>query len=422
MRKALAAFLFGALAVVATLLVFQRTQMAPIAGEIAYHFNTCVFGTDDFPGGDLDNGRLLRRALVPVRVTPRFYDAHFHEVTQATAPGRYGAVVRIDLGPGIVTHRFITLYRTPQPVPGDTLSIPITAQLPAGLFGLNPAVVRTQQPEIGSAVQHMLVDYENRISPESVAILLAGLSETSPDAPPAFLHDNAKTRNDAWWYELQTRLGLAPHYRYLVDLPRGYAENPAQRWPLILFLHHADAAGSDLDLVRNCALAGLIHQGKQIPAVVVSPQCPADETWSTPVLAHLLNEMKTRYRIDPDRVYLTGVSAGGDETWDFALVHPDLLAAIVPMSGESDPRDAARLQGVPVWGFQGARDQVVPPGQMSAMVDAVRQSGGRAHLTLYPDLGHDCWTRAYSTDALWTWLFAQKRGQPEVTTPGMPEP
>jgi hypothetical protein len=193
MRKALAAFLFGALAVVATLLVFQRTQMAPIAGEIAYHFNTCVFGTDDFPGGDLDNGRLLRRALVPVRVTPRFYDAHFHEVTQATAPGRYGAVVRIDLGPGILTHRFITLYRTPQPVPGDTLSIPITAQLPAGLFGLNPAVVRTQQPEIGSAVQHMLVDYENRISPESVAILLAGLSETSPDAPPAFLHDNAKT-------------------------------------------------------------------------------------------------------------------------------------------------------------------------------------------------------------------------------------
>jgi pimeloyl-ACP methyl ester carboxylesterase len=422
MRKALAAFVLGVLAVVATLLVFQRTLMAPIAGEIAYHFNTCVFGTDDFPGGDLDNGRLFRRALVPVRVTTRFYDSHFHEVAQATAPGRYGAVVRIDLGPGIVTHCFITLYRTPQPVRGDTLSIPITAQLPAELLGLNPAVVRTQQPEIGSAVQGMLVDYENRISPESVAILLAGLSETSPDAPPAFLHDNTKTRNDAWWYELQTRLGLAPQYRYLVDLPRGYADDPAKRWPLILFLHHADAGGSDLGLVRNCALAGLIHRGMQLPAVVVSPQCPADQSWSTPILAHLIDEMKTQYRIDSDRVYLTGVSAGGDETWDFALVHPDQLAAIVPMSGESDLRDAARLRHLPIWAFQGARDPIVLPGQIMAMVDAVRQSGGRAHLTLYPDLGHDCWTRAYSTDALWTWLFAQKRGQPEVTTPGTPKP
>ena len=151
-------------------------------------------------------------------------------------------------------------------------------------------------------------------------------------------------------------------YRYLVDLPRGYADDPARRWPLILFLHHSDANGSDLNLVRTCALAGLIQQGKQVPAVVVSPQCPAGQSWSTPVLAHLLTEIETRYRIDPDRVYLTGVSAGGDETWDFALVHPDLLAAIVPMSGESDPRDAARLRNLPVWGFQGAKDASVPPG------------------------------------------------------------
>jgi pimeloyl-ACP methyl ester carboxylesterase len=422
MRQAIAAFILGALGAIAALLVIQHAQMAPIAGGITYHFDTCVFGTNDFPGGDLDNGRLLRRALVPARVTTRFYDSHFQEVTQAATPGRYGAVVRIDLGPGLVTRRFITLYRTPQPVGGDTLTLPITAQWPAALFGLNPVVIRTQQAEIGTAVQNMLVDYEEGTSPESVAILLAGLSETSPTTAPVFLNDNAKTRNDAWWYALRTHLGLAPDYRYLVDLPRGYADDPAKRWPLILFLHHSDAAGSDLNLVRNCALAGLIQRGKQLPAVVVSPQCPADQSWSTPVLTHLLDEIKARYRIDPDRVYLTGVSAGGDETWDFALVHPDLLAAIVPMSGESDPRDAARLRDLPIWAFQGAQDAVVPPSQMTSMVNAVRQAGGHAHLTLYPDLGHDCWTQAYSTNALWTWLFAQKRGQPEVIVPGTPNP
>jgi hypothetical protein len=420
--RTLAGFLLGALATVLALLVVRHVGIAPIAGQIGYHFDTCVFGANEFPGGDLDNGRLLRRALLPVRVTIRFYDVDFHEVREAAKPGRYGAVVRIEPGRGLVTWRFITLYRTPAPVPGDTIHIPITAAIPAAEFGLDDAVVRRQQEAIGAALQNIFIDYEEGTSPEAVAIFLAGLSETARTAPPAHLHDDAKTLNDTWWYELRERLGLTPMYRYLVDLPRGYATDSGKRWPLILFLHHADAGGSDLNLVRECALAGLIQGGKQVPAVVVSPQCPEGQSWSTPVLAHLLDEVEARYRIDPDRVYLTGVSAGGDETWDLALVHPDRFAAIVPMSGESDPGDAAQLRGVPVWGFQGGKDRVVPPGQMVAMVDAVRRSGGHAHLTFYPDAGHDCWNQAYATDALWTWLFAQKRGQPEVSVPGMPNP
>jgi pimeloyl-ACP methyl ester carboxylesterase len=420
--RALAVFLLGALAAVLALLVVRHIGVAPIADQIDYHFATCVFGTNEFPGGDLDNGRLLRRALVTTRVATRFFDAQFHEVREAAKPGRYGAVVRIESGLGLTTYRFITLYRTPAPVQGDTIHIPITASIPAAAFGLDATVVRGQQEAIGATLQNMLIDYEDGTSPEPVAILLAALSETSPTAPPAHLHDDARTRNDAWWYELRTRLGLAPTYHYLVDLPHGYTDDAGKRWPLILFLHHADAGGSDLNLVRNCALAGLIHRGKQVPAIVVSPQCPEGQSWSTPVLAHLLDEIEAHDRIDPDRVYLTGVSAGGDETWALALVHPDRFAAIVPMSGESDPRDAAQLRGVPVWGFQGGKDPVVPPGQMMTMVDAIREAGSHAHLTFYPNAGHDCWDEAYSTDALWTWLFAQKRGQPEVSTPGMPKP
>jgi len=77
---------------------------------------------------------------------------------------------------------------------------------------------------------------------------------------------------------------------------------------------------------------------------------------------------------------------------------------------------------VPVWGFNGEKDETVPPALMASMVDAVRTAGGAAHLTIIPGAGHDCWTQAYSTDALWTWLFAQKRGQPEVRVPGTPSP
>jgi pimeloyl-ACP methyl ester carboxylesterase len=329
--------------------------------------------------------------------------------------------VRLDVGGAAPSYRFITLYRTPARVRGDETAIPITAQFPAE-FGLDPKVVSGQQLEIGSTIQDMLIRFESGRAPESVAILVAGLSEMSPHDSPAFLSHSPDIRNEAWWFAMQTRLGLETEYRHLVDLPKGYDADPAKRWPLILFLHHADAGGNNINDVRTCALAGLINRGMQVPAIVVSPQRGDAQKWNIPALNHLIDEIEAQYRVDPDHVYVTGVSAGGDLTWDLALVHPERFAAIVPMSGETDPRDAARLRHVPVWAFQGGKDPYVPPDLPETMIAAVRQAGGHAHLTLYPDAGHDCWDAAYSTDALWTWLFAQKRGQPEVPTPGMPSP
>ena len=421
MRAALAGICIGILGTVIVIAMVVRGQVAQIADEVDYHFHTCVFGKPEFPDGDIDNGRLLRRALVPVKVSIRFFDSQFNEVKEADKPGRYGAVVRLDLAGGAPTYRFITLYRTPARVRGDMAAIPITAQLPAE-FGIDPAVIRAQQPEIGWVIRDMLIGYEDSKSPENVAILLAGLSEMSPKDPPAFLSHSSEIHNEKWWFALQSRLGLETEYRHLVDLPKGYDADPTKRWPLILFLHHADAGGPDISLVRNCALAGLIYRGKEVPAIVVSPQRGDGQRWDIPAFNHLIDTIEGQYRVDPDQVYLTGVSAGGDLTWDIALTYPERFAAIVPMSGETDPRDAARLRDVPVWAFQGGRDPYVPPATVVTMVNAVRAAGGHAHLTFYPEAGHDCWDEAYSTPELWTWLFAQKRGQPEVRTPGMPSP
>jgi predicted esterase len=415
------ALIAGAGAAVVAGLFLRQRAIAPIVEQVGYHFDTCVFGTTDFPAGDLDNGRLLRRALVTADVTVRFFDAGFREVRQAAAPGRYGAVVRIKFAGAPPTYRFVTLYRTPAPVRGDLVRIPLTAAFPAE-FGLDPAVVARQQPEIGAILRNMVIDYEEGTSPESFAILLAGLTEMSPADAPAHLHDGVTVRNDAWWFQLKMQLGLAPAYRYLTNLPAGYDASNDRRWPLVVYLHGSDEGGNNLGAVRASALPALIAHGLHLPAIVVSPQCPEFQSWDLPVLAHLVDTLEARYRVDPDRVYLTGVSAGGDVTWDLALVHPEKFAAIVPMSGESDPDDAARLRRVPVWGFNGGRDETVPPVFMESMVEAVRAAGGSAHFTLVPDAGHDCWSQAYATDALWSWLFAQKRGQPEVRVAGTPSP
>jgi len=64
----------------------------------------------------------------------------------------------------------------------------------------------------------------------------------------------------------------------------------------------------------------------------------------------------------------------------------------------------------------------VPEPLSEAMIAAIRQAGGHPHLTVYPDARHDSWMRAYATDALFAWMLAQRRGQPEVKTPGLQEP
>jgi len=398
----------------------QLQVIKSAAADLNYRFNVYVFAGTKFPWGYLDQGHLISRVLFPVNVTTTFYDAQYHEVTEADKPGRYGAVVRIGLNGGTVAHRYVTLYRTPEKVFWSDGPGTVSAQLPPGT-GIDPAVLQTQDREIGYAVKYGFFG-DGDVS-SALAVLLAGLYETAPGDPPAVGRNDVFARDADWWFGLRHRLGLDEKYPYLVDLPQGYDADLSAKWPLILYFHGGAQKGSDLQLLRQSGLAGVVARGRHLPAIVVSPQCPAYEDWDTRVVYQLLDEVCAKYRVDPDRIYLTGISAGGDEVWDLAVTHPERFAAVVPIAGEGDPVDSARLKDMPTWAFQGEKDDIVPPAQMISMVAAIHEAGGHAHLTLFPLAGHsESWALAYATDALYPWLLAQKKGQPEVSTPGVPTP
>jgi pimeloyl-ACP methyl ester carboxylesterase len=420
MRAGIIGFILGVLLMFLALVGFQHVVIKAAEEELNYRFIHYVFHDSKFPWGYIEQGRVVTRYLFPVKVTVTFYDAQYHEVTQADKPGRYGAVVRMSLNGGVVEHRFITLYR--MPAGGFVFGGPVTvsAQLPPGT-GIDPAVLHNQEKEIGGAFGYGFCGGNGDSS--NLAILLAGLSETSPNDPPAVGRNDVFARDADWWFGLRQRLGLAQKYRYLVDLPRGYDADPGRRWPLILYLHGGNEKGDDLQLVRQSGLAGAVAKGRQLPAIVISPQCPWYENWDLRVLSQLLDELSIKYRVDPDHIYLTGVSMGADTIWALAQAHPERFAALVPIAGGGDPTDAARIKDIPTWAFHGLKDDVVPLSATTDMVDAMRQAGGHPHLTLFPNAGHgDSWGLSYATDALYPWLLAQKRGQPEVVMPGVPTP
>ncbi len=212
---------------------------------------------------------------------------------------------------------------------------------------------------------------------------------------------------------MQLNKQVAVEIDYLLHLPEGYGET-SKKWPLMLFLHGAGERGSDLDKVKVHGPPKLVSQGKSLPFIVASPQCPSARSWSDPaqvqVLIALLDDLVEKYQVDESRVYLTGLSMGGYGTWALASSRPERFAAIVPICGGGQPRMARQLRDVPIWVFHGAKDNVVPLAQSEQMVEAVKAAGGDVQFTVYPDAQHDSWTATYDNPKLYEWLLSHRKG------------
>jgi poly(3-hydroxybutyrate) depolymerase len=213
----------------------------------------------------------------------------------------------------------------------------------------------------------------------------------------------------------------SPGLDYLVYLPGGYYRSSG-RWPLILYLHGAGDVGRGLARVRFGGLPRRIEEGRRLPFIVVAP-CSPQHGWEPEALDALLNEVLSRYRVDAERVYLTGLSMGGDGTWALAAARPGRFAAIAPISGGGDPAWAGQLKGVPTWAFHGESDMVVLPEASRSMVEALERAGGDVRLTTYPRTGHDAWTRTYAEPELYAWFLAhRRRAAGEAAAPSIPRP
>lgn len=253
-------------------------------------------------------------------------------------------------------------------------------------------------------------------------------------------------------------------YGYLERLPADLKASPKRPRPLVLFLHGLGELGAsdaaELPRVAKYGPLRLIErndpQAKVFAAqsaIILAPQgLKADGWWRGEKLTAFLDHALAAYPVDPDRVYVTGLSMGGGGTWALATSAADRIAAAVPICGAAKPAGVASLHDLPIWAFHAADDAVVrfeehtvpwfdalladrgaapaggvlagrPAGAKAATATLGRDGwtwlpekvlpasipARRLTLTVYADGGHDAWTRAYADPALWTWLFAQKR-------------
>ena len=199
---------------------------------------------------------------------------------------------------------------------------------------------------------------------------------------------------------------------YLLYLPDGFESKPDKKWPMLVFLHGSGERGNDLEKVKVHGPPKLIEQGKPMPFVVLSPQCPSNINWDTETLFALIKEVASQYRVDEKRIYLTGLSMGGGATWDLAMAYPEHFAAIAPVCGPVNrnyPAKAAELKGLPIMAFHGAMDDVVPIAGAASMIKRLQDLGNPARIVIYPNANHDSWTKTYDDPELYKWFLEQAR-------------
>lgn len=214
----------------------------------------------------------------------------------------------------------------------------------------------------------------------------------------------------------QTVQKFTEETNYLLLLPDDYRADTTLKWPLVLFLHGSGESGFDIEKVKAHGPPQQAALGRKFPFILVSPQSEVPSGWDIEKLYRLLQYVKKNYRVDIDRIYLTGLSMGGFGTWALAIKHPEEFAAIAPICGGGDTTDAWKIRNIPVWCFHGANDNIVPPVSSINLVNATKKFNRQVTFTLYANTSHNSWDTTYNNDSIYKWLLIQKKFTYKETT------
>jgi pimeloyl-ACP methyl ester carboxylesterase len=210
---------------------------------------------------------------------------------------------------------------------------------------------------------------------------------------------------------------------YALYLPKAY--NPARRCPLVVSLH---GAGSNHRLnLRRVFGKGNLPGETDVEATRYFPPLPDVNFIVASPLARgtigyqgiaekdvydVLADVRRRFPIDEDRVYLTGLSMGGGGTLWIALTRPDIWAAIAPVCPAPPGRSedlAGNALNIPVHIFQGGDDPTVKPDGTRQWVKRLQDLGTKVEYTEYPGVKHNSWDNAYKDGAIFDWFAKFRR-------------
>jgi predicted peptidase len=209
--------------------------------------------------------------------------------------------------------------------------------------------------------------------------------------------------------KMKTEIVQKRELSYALHIPK----NTLEKKPLIIFLHGSGEKGTDIEKVKAHGPFKYL-KNNELDAYVLAPQCPENEYWNEEVLYRLILKIQKENNIDPNRIYLTGLSMGAWGAWNLAFAHPEMFAALVPIAGYVDriPMiENCKIKAIPIRIFHGLLDDVVNVDYSITMYKKLKSCNTNVELTIFDDANHDSWSRVYDNQENYDWMFQQTKNK-----------
>ena len=199
----------------------------------------------------------------------------------------------------------------------------------------------------------------------------------------------SEEKNSVLLHARTVTIKLESEMKFLLYLPDGY-ESSNERFPLVLFLHGGGQSGDDVERVKEHGIPEEIVKDRKLPFIVLAPQNPYKwGLWDDRAMYAFLEMQLKELRVDRSRIYLAGLSRGGHGVFRLAAQHPNTFAAVAVVCGGGPITYAQWCKDTPFWFFHGDRDITVPTEESVRLSAAIRELGGKAKLTIYPETAHN---------------------------------
>lgn len=200
--------------------------------------------------------------------------------------------------------------------------------------------------------------------------------------------------------------------------------DPGWKYPLVVALHAEDVSPQiglmwtfgQLNRRQDGSLASLrVFRPRDEAFLVASPLArgtmgyqgiPEQDVYD------VIADVKRRFPVDEDRIYLTGVSMGGSGALRLALTHPDVWAAVAPVCPGPEPaleKLAGNALDLPVRLFHGEQDPLVPVQSSRDWQRRFMDQGVAAEYLEFAAVRHNAWEDAYRDGALFEWFSRFRR-------------
>lgn len=203
-------------------------------------------------------------------------------------------------------------------------------------------------------------------------------------------------------------------YNFWVYTPEDYYYTQ-ESTPLVLFLHGASLCGRDMNRALRYGTVAAIKMGREIPALVITPQNPGG-AWNPKKLNDILEWLdENDYAYDHGRIYVLGMSLGGYGTLDFVGTYPEKVAAAMALCGGCTLKDQSKIGDAPLWIIHGTADKAVSVRESQTVVNRMKQAGitDRLRYDWLPGASHGALARYFYTWKTYEWLFSHSLRDPD---------